>query len=65
MDRIERDFNQLKTKGLDALNPDQSSAMLQSFIDVIEVCIQKGFSTEDIIIIFDIAMENIISKSKP
>lgn len=48
-------FEMLKENGLRAKNPDQSSAMFEEFHKTVRNCRFKGFSDEDIYIMFQTA----------
>lgn len=56
-------FEKLKRAGLKAKNPDQSAAMFRVLQEQIDVCRQKGFSEEDIDILFGEAKKALVKKS--
>jgi len=56
-DQIEGRFQELEEKGLEAVNPDQSSAMLRMFEEAVFTSDWKGFSSKDKKLLFDTAME--------
>lgn len=56
--KIRENFSYLQKNGLEATNPDQSSAMMEVFKENIETCRWKGFSESDIKILFESAQKS-------
>jgi len=51
-DTIVETFDALRSEGLEAKNPDQSTAMFRGFKEQINACHLKGFSESDINLLF-------------